>query len=236
MNTVPILRFTRPSLLALPLVLGLIGSTPRATAAVLLTDVVDSGGGWNTITGGTFSASAGGLTPQAGTSFFNGSNSSSTATNRGISKYFSSYNLAAGTYTATFSLGDLNTLPFTTSAFEIKLMADTNNDGNYTYSERINSGITAVSKVNPADAWNTWTYSYTITDSTTTAAGNLAVGSHIGFMILANVASSNYAFDNLTIDYVPEPATNALLGAGVILSGFVLRKRRQRNRLSSSAT
>ncbi len=164
-----ILMLSRSSGLCQTLINSGSGWTQYSTSTGwVLYDTVETGN-WSVL-GGSFSTGQDGLTPTNGSSFFNGSNTGTTAQNRGIDRLYSGVTLQAGTYTVTFDMGDFTSTAFASGSREIKLMGDTSDNG-YSYSDRISTGIQEVSTTTPVDGWTTWTYSFTVTSSTLNVGG-----------------------------------------------------------------
>ncbi len=198
-------------------------------AQVTISDPVDTDDGWTYITSGGFSPATFGLTPVEGDTFFFATTTSSQ--NRGAWKYFTDVEFIEGNYTATFSVGKLDARDFA-SGISFLLMADTNDDGNYQYSERILDSRVIVSDPTPASGeWETWTVTWTITGTTETEGSELVLGHDIGFYALAsNLNGAGYAFDALDINStaIPEPSAFAAMAGLLALCGVTLRRRLSR--------
>lgn len=163
-------------------------------------DPVESADGWNIITGGGFTTATGGLTPVESNRFFYAQTSSSGL--RGVWKYFPGDScFTEGIYRVKFSVGSQSNFAFVAeNQYVMILMADVNNDGIYQYDERIHDGRTVVAEPVPAPGtWTEWEHSYSITSATKTVGGDPVLGHRIGFVILANLDNSGFAFDRLSI-------------------------------------
>ncbi|AHF90370.1 anchor protein [Opitutaceae bacterium TAV5] len=218
------------------------GSLHAAAPVTVVTDPVENTTDWtrvvtNTSVNNNVYTDRGGLAPTAGENYWIGGNMTGSGTpNRGIYQYFSGKTLEVGTYTATFDIGRLDTeyIPNFVSSLEINLLADTQGAaGSYAYNERLEaSAVTITSASTPAAmTWETWTYTFTITEDTKNRAGDSVVGSTLGFLIISAVPNdSGYAFDNLTITYtapVPEPGmVAALAGLAALGAAVCIRRRR----------
>ncbi|RRJ96125.1 cell wall anchor protein [Opitutaceae bacterium TAV4] len=223
-------------------------SLHAAEPGVIITNSVDSiqstdwTSNWRRVDGGYAAtgnlmiASQGSLTPKEGSAFWSGGNTSGSATNRGIARYFPSETLQVGTYTATFYIGQIDTETITsfTNNFTISLLADTSKGNDYNWNERLPAtAITITENPTPgAGKWEKWTYTFTITADTKNAAGNSVVGSTLGFLIVSLVPDkAGYAFDSLTISYappaaVPEPGVTAAVAGLVALIAVAFYHRR----------
>ncbi|MDQ8194049.1 PEP-CTERM sorting domain-containing protein [Coraliomargarita sp. SDUM461004] len=203
--------------------LGSICAASMLQAQFTITDSVENNDGWEILTGGGFSTGVSGLAPTDGSTFFYARTGGSG--NRGAAKYFSE-TFIEGEYTISADIGHQEAWTFSEPG--LLLMADTNNDGLYQYSERILDGRTAISNPTPVEgSWETWTISYTINSSTQTANGDLVLGHEIGFYVLDLLDSDGYAFDNLNISVIPEPSTTAaLLGVTALIGACGMRRRR----------
>lgn len=164
-------------------------------------DPVDSNGGWTAITGGGFTSSVGGLTPEEGDNFFYARTLSSG--NRGAWKYFDGLDsdFCEGTYRVTLQVGHQNDFSFIDNATFL-LMADVNKDGVYNYSERIVDGRYVLAEPVPSSgAWEQWQYIYNITANTVTVGGDPVLGCKIGFFVLSALNNSGYSVDSLAVAY-----------------------------------
>lgn len=204
------------------MVMAIVTGTLFATSATatLITDPVEHLGGWTTIVNGGFAADKLGLTPVEGSWFFNYNTTATTGRNAGAWKLFDA-TFVEEELKVTYSIGDFDSPYSLIGSFAVMLFADTNNDGQYIYSERI-APTTQVSRTVPVDGWERWEDHYEITASTTTAVGDLVIGKKIGFFIYGTAYENRcMAFDSLTIETIPEPVTIGLMGASLlVLVGF----------------
>lgn len=199
------------------LLIATIASIAAVTAhATLITDAVENDGSWTKIDNGGFSTGRDGLVPVEGDSFFYYGTTGTR--NAGTWKLFSE-TFTAETLKVTYSLGEFTDInnPWTwTGAISPLLFADTNEDGLYTWSERILS-TTQVSHTAPSNGWEQWEDRYEINASTQTVNGDFVIGEQVGFFVYSPVGSyENFTFDSLQIETIPEPATLGLLGFSVL--------------------
>ncbi|MDQ8194057.1 hypothetical protein QEH59_06455 [Coraliomargarita sp. SDUM461004] len=188
------MRLIPPTLICLLLVLNSIYGVN------IIQDDVDNSDGWQIITGGSFSSNYGLLNPECGIHFFRAQTSGSG--NRGAAKYFTN-TFATGRYLLEFKIGNQDGISFDNDV-GIMLMADTNNDGLYSYSERIISGRLILTEDTPTtNTWSTWQIRYIIDENTTTANGDPVLGKPIGCYTLAYLNNSGYCFDDLSVDFEP---------------------------------
>ncbi|WP_043583102.1 hypothetical protein [Geminisphaera colitermitum] len=188
---------------------------------------------WHRIgTGGAMTSTSGGLVATSGSNFWLG-NSPTSAGNRGIARYYTDATITTGTYTIEFDLGAMTDVVFTTN-LEIALLADTDSNTQYDYSERF--GIVGISSLptftDGTAAWKHVELTVVVTADTKTAGDQSVVGTTLGFMILSNVpVGYGYAFDNLTISHtapVPEPGTTAAIAGLVTLAAALYIPRHRR--------
>ena len=189
-------------------------TVPLLASATLISDAVDNNGGWTNLGGGFYSAGIGGLAPVDGATFWTAANAGNS---RGTWKLFSD-TFVEEELKITYFVGDRNDLLWTGQATAF-LFADTNEDGLYAWTERISSTATT-DRTDPVDGWAEWIDTYSIDAATTTANSDLVLGKRIGFFVVSNVGSGeNIAFDALTIETIPEPATlglMAMIGFGLL--------------------
>ncbi|MGE4488653.1 MAG: PEP-CTERM sorting domain-containing protein [Kiritimatiellales bacterium] len=198
-------------------ILGLCLLTISAAHATLITDAMDFSGSWTNIGGGWFSAGVGGLTPVEGTGFWTATGSG--GNNRGAWKLFDAV-FAEEKLQVSYYVGDRDDK--TVYTLQTFLFADVNDDGIYTWTERI-TVTDSTSRPTPDAGWQNWVDTYQITASTVTSGGDSVLGKKIGFAFLNAMPDSTYGIsvDSLSIQTVPEPATIGMLGlAAVIVIGF----------------
>jgi len=167
-------------------------------SATSITNAVEKGEGWTNLGGGWFSATAGGLTAEAGAKFWQAIGSEN---NRGAWKLFSD-TFATEELQVTYFVGDRNDRTLVVPG--ASLFADTNEDNLYQFTERITPDST--SRPAPASGWEEWVDTYTIDATTQTVGGDSVLGKKIGFVIVKKLegGGTGYAFDSLSI--IPEPA------------------------------
>lgn len=186
-----------------------VASISAVSAKTLINDPVEHNDGWTTIVNGGFASDKFGLTSVEGSWFFNYVTTAN-GRNAGTWKLFDA-TFVEETLKVTYSVGDFSDPYSWIGPVAPMLFADTNNDGQYIYSERI-IPTTQVSRPVPMDGWERWEDHYEITASTTTAAGDLVVGKKIGFFIYGTVnANKNMALDSLTIETLPGPGKLSLV-------------------------
>lgn len=189
--------------------------------------------GWNYNATGIFYTTltdiAGGtLTPTAGDRFLTVSIGASNSTT-GASIIFQDVAIAAGTYSVSFDIAGLSGKTFNPPGY-LMLLADTNNNGLYGFSERISTTVYDRPDVSEG-GWHSWTYTFTITDDSLTTGGASVIGSDLGFVVLSSAANNGFAFDNLSISYtsaIPEPASAAaLVGVAFLMVACATRRGRR---------
>lgn len=172
---------------------------------VLIEDSVENDGLWTAIVNGSFSTSFANLTPVASSAFFRYNTTASGRTAGAwklFDETFSAQNLEVSYYLGEFD-GDWTWTGEVTPV----LFADTDDDGQYLWSERI-LPTTVVSHPEPTDSWEQWVDQYEITAATTTVGGDPVIDSQIGFFVVTTIDSyESIAFDSLLIRILPTPAT-----------------------------
>lgn len=197
---------------AIGLAAAVVVSLP-ASAALIVNDPVESGGGWNVSGNGThFLLACCGTAPTAGTQYMHIQNIGG----RVASKTFSGLSLAAGTYAVSFDMGSFNNAPFAELS-SIGLTAG----GTLLASSASTTPTPAQSQV------LTWTLNYVVSSQ------DAALGQSLGFSLLApnSGANRNASFDNLRIDFVaaptsglPEPGMLAMVGLALAAAAVARRR------------
>lgn len=181
-----------------------LSSLPLARADLIVSDPVEVRDGWQMITQGAFSGL--GLAPSEGPTYFVGLNTRDTrapATNRGAAKYFRGVEITPGRYEITVLIGQDREFPFVGN-LNVQLLADTNGDRSYAWSERIEATLLESHRPVPAPGeWVEWRLIYQIDNATKTAADQPVLGKTLGIMLLSNTARNTaFAFDSVGISRV----------------------------------
>lgn len=194
---------------------------PDIDGAYVLTDAVESYQDWTMDANISSSADKGGLTPVTGSIFYYGARGGTSGNNTGVRKYFDdTLVVQAGTYTVTFSIGNMNDTTYS-PPWTASLLADDGKGSIWGHTIPVSEGSGAtLTKDTPTPAagqWVTFTYTWIIGND------SAAIGKTLGFGIQDSSTNKAYAFDNLTITYmpaasVPEPATLAALLGGLALA------------------
>lgn len=176
-------------------VMALIAGLGLAASGTSITDAVDNGGEWANIGGGYFTASVGGLTPQAGDNFWHASDSGNQL--RGAWRLFSDTFATNQQLDVSYWVGDRDDKAM--SSVTAYLFADVNGDNTYDWAERI-TDTAFQARPEPVSGWAQWKDSYLITADTQTADGVSVIGKKIGFFILSNLgAGQSLSFDDFSM-------------------------------------
>lgn len=194
-------------------IVALIGAAEPASA-VLITDDIESGGGWVADGGGTSwvdtsGGAVGGLSATAGSEYLY-----VTATGvRRIEKTWAGQYVfgSNGTISVSIDVGDRNDKSVNTRVNSPELFADIDGSGTFTAGERLGSA----SGTDVVDGWATFTLNVDLSAETN------AWGAPIAFSIRTrNNSGEAVSYDNLRIESldggivaIPEPATLGLIAA-----------------------
>ncbi len=204
--------------------------------AALITDVIDNDGSWSQYGGNWNSGLAAGITPQAGTNYFN-IYTTGNWNNYSIDKDFGVTLQAGYTYSISIQFGDKNNTVFVPTAVTANPYNARLSFGFFDPSGVVggsdvrdaiqalggNADITTSSFVRsiPTTDWSTWSYDMTVAEGS--ALDGLAVNFGVGWNSGGTSDTRGIAFDDLSISIIPEPATLGLVGFSS-LGTLVLRR------------
>ncbi len=224
---------------------ALLSNIQAASPIVIVEDLFDGYNAniaWTAVanTGGFWSATQGGLTPQIGANYYNIWNTpawqryqksftESNFTDEGKAVFGGSndYKFLAGTYEVTMYLGlsSQDGVQFSSSG----LIAYLSIMSGAPSGDRIYSTAKDTSAIPNAGEWVEWTFTFDIDENTLTENGTLVLGQSMGGYVQIQGAGTNYiAVDGFKVTYtpVPEAAHAAVLLGALVLVGVIVRRRK----------